>query len=303
MQNSTLISLVGEQPIPLLIPYKHLNIKNHILVFTETTVKVASRLEKMLNAQKLKISDPYSLERILADLNKELDKKSLDASDFIFNLTGGTKIMAIATYAFVSLKNSKFVYYQSENNQNRLFTYKFKDGLPSLHQSETLTNELITIDDYLNAHLLGYEVEGFSTEEGGKFEEAIYDILKKDGFEVVSGVRPKGVEDQIEIDLVIRAGNRVGIAEIKIGDKDGKSPKKGLDQLAMAGGREYLGTYTTKFLITGRKPSKQISTLATERGITVVSVDYDPRNKITKESQERIRKEFRAKLNAPWKNK
>lgn len=51
----------------------------------------------------------------------------------------------------------------------------------------------------------------------------------------------------MEIDLIFRCGNQVGIAELKTGKV--ALSKEGLDQLNAACAREYLGIYTKKFLI------------------------------------------------------
>jgi predicted RecB family endonuclease len=133
--------------------------------------------------------------------------------------------------------------------------------------------ELITIADYLNAHLPGFRVEGASQTDGGHFEQAVANALQEAGFEVMIGVRPERVADQIEIDLVIRYKNQVGIAEVKLGG--GEAPKKGVDQLSTAGRREYLGTYTRKFLIVARRQNNKIRQLARESDVTLIELpDY-----------------------------
>jgi hypothetical protein len=60
----------------------------------------------------------------------------------------------------------------------------------------------------------------------------------------------------------------VGIAEAKAN----KASKEGLDQLTMAGGREYLGTYTSKFLIVGNTMGLGLKQLAEARGIQTIEL-------------------------------
>ena len=134
---------------------------------------------------------------------------------------------------------------------------------------------VITAAEYLRAHLPGFIEEGFSRDkqgaltEGGYFEKAVYSALKSRFDEVLAGVRPQGVGDQIEIDLVIRCGNQVGIAEVKLGG--GESPKRGLDQLKMAGEPTYLGTYTIQFLIVAQpRLQKDLAILARQRNIEFI---------------------------------
>ena len=276
---STMIALVGEQPMPILLPARSLKPQEAILVCTKGAIRgtehVAKRLMKLIPQSSALIVSPYEFDSTF----EKLQDITKDKSDLIFNLTGGTKMMALAAFGLAaSQPNSRFIYLQSEGHTSLLFSYRFEAGSPIFEKKERLETQqgdapLITIADYLKAHLPGFRLEDFSADEGGDFEKRIYSALK-DEFEVLTGVRPEGVADQIEIDLVIRCGNQVAIAEIKLGDARGEGPKKGLDQLAMAGRREYLGTYTTKFLITGRQLSqssrKQIHTLAQDANINII---------------------------------
>ena len=86
--------------------------------------------------------------------------------------------------------------------------------------------------------------------------------------EVLLGVHPADVAGNIDIDFVIRCGNQVGMAEAKAN----KASKDGLDQLAMAGGREYLGIYTSKFLIVGNAIGPSLKQLAEARNIQAIEL-------------------------------
>jgi hypothetical protein len=89
--------------------------------------------------------------------------------------------------------------------------------------------------------------------------------------EILAGVRPKGVQNQIEIDLIIRRGNEVGIIEAKTGVN-----KAGIDQLSTAGAEDYLGEYLTKFLITGRRLTPAIRALAQAQQVRIIELPgYD----------------------------
>ncbi|MBN8725686.1 MAG: DUF1887 family protein [Acidobacteria bacterium] len=266
---TTMIALVGEQPMPILLPALYLKPAETILVATTKTETVAQRLTKLIKASRCINVHPYEITSTVQTLDKELAGKK----DIIVNLTGGTKTMAIAAFALVARTKTEFVYFQTEK-ETVLKRYQFTEqGLSSKARERNLP-DLISAADYLNAHLQSFRQEGFSKDEtgqlniGGKFEKCIYDALKKSGFEVLAGVRPEGVGDQIEIDLVIRLGNRVGIAEVKMGDKEGKRPKSGIDQLSTAGSN--LGTYTNKFLILANRLPKSLHKLAEEKKVTVI---------------------------------
>lgn len=275
-----MIALVGEQPMPVLLPVRYLKPDETILVHTEKSRDVANRLAGLIPKSDTISIQPYAFESSI----EKLKTKVVDDVELVFNLTGGTKMMALAAFALVAQTNSQFVYFQSEGHRSRLSRYNLSQGVTQVVGQEEIP-ELISATDYLNAHLPGFDETGFHHEksgelsDGGKFEKTVFNLLKGNAnpeFEILSGVRPQGVADQIEIDLVIRCGNHVGIAEVKLGDKEEKKPKQGLDQLAMAGRREYLGTYTTKFLITGRPlRHSKIKTLAQDAGIHIIDLSSD----------------------------
>jgi hypothetical protein len=267
---TTMIALIGEQPIPNLLPAKYFDIEELILVCSNKTEKVANRLMKLVdNSHKLKVP-PFNFDELLG-----IFKDKLTQGDLIFNLTGGTKMMAVAAYAIAAQKQSPFLYLDSQEHKSLLSKYDFRDGIPSRTSKKELPS-LISIKEYLNAHLDNFHVTGFSNKKGGDFEKEVYEILNSDKsviHETMSGVRPKTQQKQdnrIEIDFVIRHNNQVGIIEVK--DSKNK-PKKALDQLAMAGGREYLGIYTTKFVVTSHENIyDDLKPLAKERGIHIIEI-------------------------------
>lgn len=293
---TTLLSLIGEQPMPALLPDRFLRPERTWLICTERTEPVARRLQRLLPHAQIETTDPYDLPAILAALGRLLPADE----PVIVNLTGGTKMMMLAAFALAMQRGWDFVYLESERTPNRLHRYSLAGG----HLRRTASQELpalIAAADYLNAHLPGFDETGFSRDEkgqltiGGRFEQAVYDALAGD-FEVLCGVRPQGVANQIEIDLVIRRGNRVGIAEVKLGGGE-ERPKQGIDQLSTAGGRVYLGTYTSKFLITGSRPAASIKQLASEQAVTLISLPrYQDGYPLQSDEQSRLVKIIRERL-------
>lgn len=91
--------------------------------------------------------------------------------------------------------------------------------------------------------------------------------MEPDVDEIMAGVRPGAVGHQIEIDLLIRCGNNVGIVEATTGVN-----KAGIDQLDTAGNPSYLGRYATKFLGTGHYLPRAHKSLAMAQGIHVVEL-------------------------------
>ena len=149
--------------------------------------------------------------------------------------------------------------------------------------SIALTEEEIT-------HAPGFEVDGFGRDHrgridaGGEFESTVYRVLEIHVDEIMSGVRPGAVAHQIEIDLVIRCGNNVGLVEAKTGVN-----KAGIDQLDTAGNPIYLGRYANKFLVTGRYLPRTHKALAMAQGIHVVELPgYSVHHGIPDQEQRRL---------------
>ncbi len=299
---TTLLSLIGEQPIPNLLPIRALEPDENILVYTRTTEKVARRLRKLISGHDDLKDDlcvlPYNFEQALQVMNERL----ANVPDVLFNLTGGTKMMALAAYALATQRQAEFIYFESEKHKAIMYRYGYKAGGVPHRKARQELPPLITAADYLNAHLPGFRETGFSTDDrgnltsGGLFEKAVYQALVRRFEDVLAGVKPEGVADQIEIDLVIRCDNQVGIAEVKLGGGD--SGKRGLDQLKMAGGREYLGTYTTQFMIVARKQlSRKIEKLAHERGVNVIYVpEYQDGRPLSRQIADKLARAIRQKL-------
>jgi hypothetical protein len=180
--------------------------------------------------------------------------------------------MLLAAYTVAVSNRSGVVYLQTQGSLSRLYMYRVSSS--GLIESEVRElPALIDTDDYLRAHLPDYGCAGFSQKDGkltdgGLFEKAVAEALAGQVDEILAGVHPGEVAGNIDIDFVIRCGNQVGIAEAKAN----KASKEGLDQLAMAGGREYLGTYTRKFLVIGNVMGSSLRQLAEARGIHVVEL-------------------------------
>ena len=267
---ATMIALVGEQPIPNLLPLRALKPKRVALMHTDSTHAVAQRLERLIDAPVDCVEvKPYDVRDCQQKLKRYLQKVS---GPVTYNLTGGTKTMLLAAYTVAVSNRSAVVYLQTQGSRSRLYSYRISSsGLIESDVRELPV--LISADDYLRAHVSNYACTGFSQDSGklttgGLFEKAVADALTGQVDEVLIGVHPDEVAGNIDIDFVIRCGNQVGIAEAKAN----KASKDGLDQLAMAGGREYLGTYTSKFLIVGNTIGPSLKQLAEARGIQVIEL-------------------------------
>jgi hypothetical protein len=271
---TTMIALVGEQPIPNLLPVRYLRPEGLVLVYTERTKDVARRLQNLLQDTEiwpLSINDPYDIVAIRDSIHTAVANQR----DLIFNLTGGTKTMVLAAYDLATATGSPFLYFQTEGRRGRdlqslLYRYTFRDGRSYREECATLSEPLITLDDYLRAHFEGYVASSFSSDSGGNLERAVHAALTEVVDEIMAGVRPSGLKDQIEIDLVIRCVNQVGFIEVKGGGEE--SGKKAVDQLTTSAARELSGIYSARFLVTGASRNSQYKAAATAVNVTVVEL-------------------------------
>lgn len=272
--SSVMVSLIGEQPIPNLLPIRYQTPAEVVLVCTDRTEKAAGRLGELLPDGCAAIYchvSAYDVQEITSALQCLIKEHDWGTADMVFNLTGGTKAMALAAYSVAVSHRVPFLYLQSEGKKTRLYRYEFGSGdVPRLSADELLSG-LITIDDYVRAYAGSYRVTGFSVKEGGAFEQAVHEALAPPVVdEIIAGVK---LAEALEIDLVVRCDNQVGIIEAKTGGQARK--KGGIDQLNTAGGREYFGIYTCKMLVLDQawgKDKSNLRSLAQARRIEVIEL-------------------------------
>jgi Holliday junction resolvase-like predicted endonuclease len=265
-----MVSLIGEQPIPNLLPIRYLNPEQVLLLYTDRTSKVNENLKKLItdttNVNDLPI-DPYNIQAITqALLNNKVIKNSKTPHGLCFNLTGGTKPMAFAAYQVAERLRSHFIYLQSERHKSILYHYEFSNTGFVLKNKDEIP-EVIEIDDYLKVH--GFTNYSSSIPEN-PFETAVSNALNN----AVKNAKLSEVKTNIniggslEIDLIIRHKNQIGVAEVKSG-KAAQS-KQGIDQLNTASEQRFLGTYVTKFLILDRQLNINNQELAKAHRIIVI---------------------------------
>lgn len=240
-----IISLIGEQTIPNLLPILDQKPETVVLVYTERTKNEAERIKRSPSAahyawEPLLVA-PYDIQGIAQALRELIAQHDWKAGDLLFNLTGGTKAMALAAYEVAKERGASFFYLQSEGRKSLAHHFSFNQGQTQLIAQREIP-ALITIDDYLRVYLGNYHLRGAVKEP---FEQAIGDILRPPVVdELLPNVCLKGA---LEVDVVVRCGNQVGVIEAKTGGK--ALTKEGLDQLNTAGRQDFLGTYTQRMLV------------------------------------------------------
>lgn len=267
---AVMVCLVGEQPMPNLLAARHLRPPDVVLAFTDKSRERCERLRAVLSKQctvfpvAVTAYDIHETERQLDDF---LSNRGWSPSDVVFNVSGGTKPMSFAAYRLAERWRAPLIYVETgEGAETEVHRYAFsKDGSLAFESSESLP-KVITIDDYLRVHLGPYTAGGHVPPQGREFEQEVAETLKPLLDETVSNVRHRAID---EIDLVLRHGNQVGVAELKVG----QITKHGVEQLILACRRETLGTYTRKFLIVGSTDPTRTNILDVARASDVTVID------------------------------
>lgn len=150
----THICLVSAQPTANLAPILDSTLRpEHVVLVTSADMsKQASYLETVLTrhgitVESISISDAYSYAAVEDALLDWLAKH--EADDISLNVTGGTKLMAMAAHS-VFATNKKRVFYVNADTDDILFLHPREP----IHQLSTR----IRLRDYLEAH--GYTLQG-----------------------------------------------------------------------------------------------------------------------------------------------
>ena len=265
-----LVSLIGEQIIPNLLPLKHLRPETSIAVFSNYTRMGYERLQKVIGRDVDLIPcqvDAYNIDAIIPVLTDALGIWG-PPHELLFNITGGTKPMSIAAYLTAGQMNAPVIYFQTEGKRSRVLRYVFRDGKSVMVGDEYLP-PVITLNEYLQAHVDLHPPRKQSPEdEGSKFERVIFEALAGVVDEIKMGVNIQGA---VELDMAVRCDNQVGIVEVKTGTN---KLKMSIDQLNTAVDQRYLGTYTQKFLVSNQDWSQfsDLSELAKAHRIIVIEL-------------------------------
>lgn len=286
-----LISLVGDQSIPNLLPVLCLQPRHVVLVCTEQTEPVAERLRLILQEHTAEHDvsiqceivevDPYDMADIETETSKTVDKRAWMPEELAFNLTGGTKTMAIAAYRLAESYGAPFCYLVSEGNTSRIHTYRVspEEGLEFVGKMDVPT--CLDIDLYLKTHLGDYEEESPKNE----FEKMVYEVLRPEFDEIKASVMPHSYGN-LEIDLVLRLGNNVAVVEVKCGGKVSK--RRGIEQLVTAGEARFLGAFTKKSLVLDRQYGSDNLKLAEAHEIAVIQLPSAQTGRLSAEDERRL---------------
>lgn len=263
---TTLITLLGEQPIPSLLTIRHFSPDSIYLVYTSRTEVVAKNVAVLVDKSVESIQvEPFDLVAIERRLRDQLPRQY---GDVVADVTGGTKPMSLALSRIAATNNWVISYLQSQNRESHIYSYVHKEG-EIISSRDDIVRPLLTIDEFIRAYgIYDYKCTEFASHEGGVFERSIFEALATTVDEIEHGVQLLG---SLDVDLILRRSNRVGLVEVKLGSN---GRKKAIDQINTAGGQRYLGTYTKKMIVSNVSWERDtnLRELAAARHITVVSV-------------------------------
>lgn len=131
---TTMICIIGEQPIPNLLPILHYKPTCVLLVHSKKTLFVAENLAAVVKSQqpqtrveKCSVADAYDVADILDRIEKALNAQP--ATELLINLTGGTKPMMLAAFELALTRKASSFYFESEGLLNEIF-YFSRDHAP-----------------------------------------------------------------------------------------------------------------------------------------------------------------------------
>jgi len=276
--NITLLSLVGEQAAPILLPIYELQPARVVLAATSKTSGVSERLERFLKQHRFNAStvyiDPYDPKLAYDALKEKVGGRHGVGSgaQLVGNFSGGTKTMAMALQLFLrDFQESQLCYLRSDGSANLLYFFDPKSLEPIGGPQNVKRN--IDIKEHLDVYwgTGAYKISGpgKKNDAGYVFEREVAEAIKPCVDEIKSGVeRP---EHGVQIDIVLRCGNRIGIAELKTGKKAGSM--EGIKQLSTFGTVRSIGTYVKKFLIIDRTLQEDdLRALADTLDITLIEL-------------------------------
>jgi hypothetical protein len=243
------------------------------LVATARTAPLVERLKRLLEPEiqvHMLVTDPYDIPAIQQQIKECLKEAPLNEYEPEFNLTGGTKPMTFAAYAIAHQRGAPVYYLQSEGRRSLIYRYHW--GTSGLQAADPVREEItaqIQIANILDAHLNDWKelkAPNQSSDGGGDFEQAIANALRNDSRfdEILVNVQSYG--GGIEIDLMVRVGNHIGIIEAKWGKK-GRS-LDGIKQLNTT--RRKFGTYIVPCYVSKLALDEQNQLFSKELGITTI---------------------------------
>jgi hypothetical protein len=256
-----LISLIGHQPLPNLLTLRY--IKPDAVMFIHSNSRDTQLNNRKEWLSQLAKSDgvaviepssgvnPWSLNSVTELLDYDLLSLDLTSTTIIFDITGGTKAMAVGLTKAAEKIGGELIYLETEKDDNRLHRCRVTANGDLVEVGVASLPKLVTLQDFFFIHL-GLTPDQLTpapsdpTKKGIQFESAVRSTFAGLVDDLLYSIKPLDVE---EIDIVLQKRNRFAIVECKArGDDERKA--YGILQLNNLASERYLGTYTGKILAT-----------------------------------------------------
>jgi len=267
-----MVVLVGRQPLPNLIPIKHLRPGWVCFVYTDASRAVYEHTAALVRRMGIEthglLVDAYDVAGTSAALSALILPLTREAVSVTINLTGGTKTMVLAAFQVARRGDFPVLYLNSEQDPMVLYRYGWRDGELSQVQAETPLVD-VTIAEYLDAHLgpgAWHHGELDLANAGGAFESAVASTLRECADEVVTSIRLLG--GSTEVDMLARTGSRFAIFEVKSGQSGRRAD--GIKQLSSVA--KSLSIYTALYYVIEVEMEKSQQMLVDSHGVQVVSL-------------------------------
>jgi hypothetical protein len=262
-----LLSLLGEQPIPNLLPLWQKNTPFLAVRFvvSDATLPIAGTLMQLLQTDpQLKHLDvqppihvePYDYLKTTERLSDALSQYHYNNQPVVLNLTGGTKLMSLAAMQAASLHSTPVMYIATECSQ--IIVLNPVDGIEISRDNIQVS---ISVEQYLAAH--GVEVsihQNFNRKsstpyrppkEGDALETRVFRQAKNAGIfdDVQRGLFVRRIDRpqvQNELDILITRNGRLVVCSCKSGQN---FMKDWIYEIASLSSRESFGIYCGKVLV------------------------------------------------------
>jgi Holliday junction resolvase-like predicted endonuclease len=291
----TMIALVGEQPLPNVIPVKYYSPSRLVLAHTknERSTLIAKRIEGFFGDQPkvdlLELEDGYNIDQIYSKLYQFIHQNELKG-ELLFNLTGGTKPMSFAALELARVLRCQAFYYQSENNLSQVYLYDLSTGSPKYQKPISIDTEL-RVDEILKLFIDKYHCDNFKDD----FEKQVFDVLESlgNGYSVLHNVWLDSIGPNVEIDWILCYKNKLAVGEVKSQAKK----SDGIDQVNGVTDQRTLGTYTKKFIVSAREPHYNDRLLAEAYRIKIITVpSANNKGVLSEEDRQKIVQEIQKEM-------
>jgi hypothetical protein len=287
-----LISLISEHLLPNFLLAKEFAGKydRHIFITTERMGKLSmtARLCKALGVDKKDVKIVVVSEDDLPNCRDKLQSENFSANNkYIVNLTGGTKIMSIATFQHFFKLTDEFYYVPI--GTNKIETVKTGEDFP--------LNYRVNVKEYLSLYGLDFTNEttvkqNVAGDKGAEFEVYICNRMKSElgikNEHIYRGVKLFREGDRStdnEIDVMWTADNQLFIAECKVSlignpkeidsyNRPVFKPAEYLDEIMykLAAISKDLGIRVNSYIFINRPLPKKVNRKSAERRMKILGI-------------------------------